>query len=55
MQKNSEKKVKKPYQKPAVIYAKKIEVIAAVCGSDRDGSGSGICRDPASACIRLYT
>ena len=52
MENKNEKFNKKAYQKPAVIYAKKIEVIAVPCLSPRGGFSG--CRKPADPCIRLY-
>ena len=46
------KENKKPYQKPAVVFAKKIEVISAVCGSGYGGLG-GICQTSTPPCTRL--
>ena len=54
MEDKTDKKIKKRYEKPKVIYAKKIEVISAVCGSARAGAGSGTCMK-SSPCIKIYS
>lgn len=50
MRNKNELQKKRPYQKPAVIYAKKIEVIAAVCNTARAPYGS--CKK-AGSCARI--
>lgn len=52
MENKTEKPNKKPYQKPAVIHTKKIELIAVPCLSPRGGFSG--CRKPADPCTRLY-
>lgn len=54
MQNKNELQKKRSYQKPAVIYAKKIEVIASVCDSARAPYGSD-CKTTIEPCVRLYS
>jgi hypothetical protein len=49
----TDKKTKRPYQKPAVIFAKNIEVISAVCDTARGGKLG--CKKSAPGCSRLLT
>ncbi len=44
-----EKKKKKKYEKPKIIYQKEIETLAAACDSVYFGAGN--CRTPALLCI----
>ena len=37
MAENAHKKTKRPYQKPAIIFSKRIEVLSVVCDSERQG------------------
>lgn len=52
MGKRLDKNTKRPYQKPAVIFSKRIEVISAVCDTARGGLTG--CKKVAP-CIRLLT
>ncbi len=52
MKDKRDNKNKKPYQKPAVIFSKRIEVISAVCNTARGGQ-TGCMK--ASPCIRLLS
>lgn len=45
---------KKPYQKPAVIFSKRIEVISAVCGSARNNR-PGCMKSVGAGCTRLLS
>jgi len=51
MKNKNELQKKRPYQKPAVIYAKKIEVIAGVCDTAR--APFPPCRKAATGCTRI--
>jgi hypothetical protein len=37
MKENENEKVKKAYEKPRIVYEKKIEVLSTVCNSARSG------------------
>ncbi|MCX7661691.1 MAG: hypothetical protein N2Z79_03295 [Candidatus Omnitrophica bacterium] len=46
-------KKKRRYEKPQIIYAKKIEIISVVCNSIRAGGGSGVCMKSRPSCTKL--
>ena len=50
MDNKNNKQAKKPYQKPEVIYSKKIEVISTTCNTAR-GNFSG-CMKTSPPCIK---
>ncbi|MFQ6098950.1 MAG: hypothetical protein ACE5O2_14565 [Armatimonadota bacterium] len=49
----SERK-KKAYEKPAVVYTKRLESMASICGSALLDPGSGTCRTDPGTCLVLY-
>ena len=41
-----EKKEKKPYEKPAIVFEQKIEVLAGACGSSTDEKATFMGQNP---------